>query len=104
MKPPFFMLALFVACSNPINGEPPLDADGDGHFADEDCDDTNPNLWNQCDVVAGASLCAAGGLVAGDRVHGITCTGPLDISSQPSSNEQFTWYPGPHHLILETSP
>ena len=95
---------LCFACSNATEGEPPIDNDGDGYFAQEDCDDNNPRLWDQCDAVAGASLCAGGGLVEGDGITGITCTGPLDISSQPSSNGEFTWYPGPHHVISEDTP
>lgn len=107
MKPLFlYMVAglCIAGCSNSTEGEVPIDNDGDGYTANEDCDDNNPRLWDQCDAVAGANLCAGGGWVEGDGVRGMTCTGPLELSSQPSSNGQYTWYPGPHHLITEENP
>ncbi len=47
----------------------------------------------------GFGFCAGGGWVTGSDIHGVTCTAPLDVASTRSSNDDFTWQPGPISFI-----
>ena len=46
------------------------------------------------EVFEGVSLCASGGKQGNDRFSGVSCTAPMDIATQPSSNSNWTWQPG----------
>lgn len=81
----FLWLPLFGACSHE-------------HIDSDDTDDDTV-VVSELLAPSAATLCAGGGVVAGDGLRGVLCASPLELATQPATNGTLTWQPGPIYPI-----
>ena len=43
--------------------------------------------------------CSGGGQASNGEITAVTCTSPVELATQPASNGQLTWYPGPLRAV-----
>jgi len=97
-------LLVVLGCSSKLDADirDPKHKDGDAD-ADTDADtDTDTDADTDVSVedpATGQTFCAGGGIVRGDGITGVVCTSPLELTTTPAKNDNFTWQPGPTSAI-----
>lgn len=79
--------------------DPATDTDDDPTTDTDGGDDDTPIDTNATSPRMGAAFCAAGGRWSNGQVQGVGCLAPLDVATQPASNDQYQWKPGPTVVV-----
>jgi len=46
------------------------------------------------------AFCAGGGTASNSTTSAVLCASPLDLATQPASNDKLVWYPGPIQALV----